>query len=96
MIDTSQSQRGGEAGWRGLDYQKKFIAYLSLEMLLQNQSIKKITCEYLDDIEVEEQSKLLYYQVKSTTNTILPKSDIIDSFKLFSSIESRNEKSRYN
>jgi len=34
MKDISHSQTGGEAAWRGLDYQKKFIAYLSLEMLL--------------------------------------------------------------
>ena len=95
MINTSQSQRGGEAAWRGLDYQKKFIAYLSLKMLLEKQSIKRITCEHLDDIEVEEQSKLLYYQVKSTSNSSLPKSDLIalSNFRQsnrYSEIQKRN------
>jgi hypothetical protein len=59
MIERTHSQRGGVAGWRGLDYQAKFIAYLSMEMLLKK-TIKRITCEHLDDIEVEEDSKLLY------------------------------------
>lgn len=58
MKRISHSQTGGEAAWRGLDYQKKFIAYLSLEMLLLNRPIRRITCEHLDDVEVEED----YYQ----------------------------------
>lgn len=67
------SQGGGEAAFRGLDYQKKIIAYLSLGMLSKEPPIRNsVTCEHFDDIEVEEDSKLIYYQVKSTTERSMP------------------------
>src|SRR5687767_6523660 len=94
-MTESRSQRGGESTFRGLGYQTKFIAYLSLEMLSQKCPIKKITCEHTDDIEVQEDSKLIYYQVKSTSQSTLPKSKIIDSIKLFSLTESNNRE-KYN
>ncbi|MFZ0513431.1 MAG: hypothetical protein WAM14_17630 [Candidatus Nitrosopolaris sp.] len=54
------------------------------------QPIKRITCEHLDDIEVEQNdSTLRYYQIKSTTNHTLSKSKIIESVKLFLSIQAR-------
>jgi hypothetical protein len=57
-------------------------------MLLGKQSIKRIVCEHLDDIEVEENNSILkYYQIKSTQNKTLPTSKIIDSIKLFLSIQ---------
>ena len=91
------SQGGGEAAFRGLDYQKKIIAYLSLGMLSKEPPIRNsVACEHLDDIEVEEDSKLIYYQVKSTTESSLPKSKIIDSIKLFSSIESNKNEEKFN
>ena len=90
MTHESNSQRGGESAFRGLDYQKKFIAYLSSEMLRGTQPIKGITCEHLDDIEVEQNdSTLRYYQIKSTTSHTLSKSQIIESVKLFLSIQAR-------
>lgn len=85
MTNSSNSQRGGESIFRGLDYQKKFIAYLCTEMLLGKRKIERISCEHLDDIEVEEDSKLVYYQIKSTTQDSLPSSEIINSIELFSS-----------
>lgn len=85
MTDSSNSQRGGEFAFRGLDYQKKFIAYLCTEMLLGKRKIKRISCEHLDDIEVEEDSKVVYYQIKSTSQDSLPRSEIINSIELFSS-----------
>ena len=51
MIDSSRSQRGGIATWQGLDYQKRFIAYLSISMLSEKNQIIRITCEDLDDIK---------------------------------------------
>ena len=91
------SQGGGEAAFRGLDYQKKIIAYLSLGMLSKEPPIRNsVACERLDDIEVEEDSKLIYYQVKSTTESSLPKSKIIDSIKLFSSIQSNKNEEKFN
>lgn len=47
------------------------------------------------DIEVEKDSKMIYYQIKSTSSPSLPKPDIIESIRLFSSIEAINEK-KYN
>ena len=91
----SDSQKGGEAAFRGLDYQKKFIAYLSTEMLLTKPRIKRITCEHLSDIEVED-SKLVYYQVKSTTKNTLSKSEVIDGIKSFSLIDSNKKKDSAN
>jgi hypothetical protein len=44
-MSVQKSQRGGETAFRGLDYQKRFIAYLAMEMLLGNKPIKTITCE---------------------------------------------------
>lgn len=41
-MSTSQSQIGGESSFRGFDYQKKFIAYLSSEMALEKLPIKSI------------------------------------------------------
>lgn len=56
-------------------------------MLLGKRPIKSITCEHKDDIDVEEDSKIKYYQVKSTTTiNKLPNYRIIDAIKLFSSI----------
>lgn len=99
MTNGSNSQRGGENLFRGLDYQKKFIAYLSLDMLSGKQPIKRITCEHLDDIEVEENdSTLKYYQIKSTTNKTLPKPKMIESVRLFLSIQATkmtNAKDQY-
>ena len=92
----SDSQKGGEVAFRGLDYQKKFIAYLSTEMLLTKPRIKRITCEHLSDIEVEEDSKLVYYQVKSTTKNTLSKSKVIDGIKSFSLIDSNKKKDSAN
>jgi hypothetical protein len=92
----SDSQKGGEVAFRGLDYQKKFIAYLSTEMLLTKPRIKRITCEHLSDIEVEEDSKLVYYQVKSTTKTTLSKSEVIDGIKSFSLIDYNKKKDSAN
>jgi Cap4 dsDNA endonuclease len=83
MVDVSRSQSGGVATWRGLDYQKRYIAYLAIQMLSDQKQIKRITCESLDDIEVEEESKIVYYQVKTTTSDALKDSKIIDSIKLF-------------
>lgn len=74
MTDSSNSQSGGESTFRGLDYQKKFIAYLCTELLLENSKIKKISCERLDDIEVEEDTRLVYYQIESTSREALPRS----------------------
>src|SRR5690348_16784837 len=84
MSDSSKSQSGGVANIRGLDYQKKFIAYLCTEIVSGKRDIKRITCEYKDDIEVEEDSKLVYYQIKSTTDHSLRKEKIMESIKLFS------------
>ena len=87
MIDTARSQRGGIANWQALDYQKRFVAYLAIKMLSDGHRIERITCEELDDIKVEEESKITYYQVKLTSSpTLLPK-EICNSMKLFSSIE---------
>ena len=61
MINT-RSEKGGESTFRGIDYQKKFIAFLCLGMLGQVSSIKRITCEHNDDIEIYEDSLLKYYQ----------------------------------
>jgi hypothetical protein len=82
MINAPRSQRGGEANWKGMGYQKKFIAYLCCDMLLRN-NIKRVTCEHLDDIEVEVDSKLVYYQTKSTTQSTLSRREIRESFELF-------------
>ena len=90
MIDSSRSQRGGIATWQGLDYQKGFITYLSIRMLSEGHQIIRITCEDLDDIKVEEESKISYYQVKSTTSPTLSPKEIRNSIKLFSSIEANN------
>ena len=37
------------------------------------------TMMHLNDVAVEKDSKLLYYQIKSTTNSSLSRADIIDS-----------------
>lgn len=84
----SASQKGGESTFRGMEYQKKFAAYLCVEML--NGKIRRVTCEQLDDIETEEDSKIIYYQIKSTTQDSLPKGEILKSFKNFSSIDGSN------
>ena len=64
-------------------------------MLSQKHHIKRITCEHIDDIEVQEDSELTYYQVKSTTSNTLRKSEIVDSIRSFSSIES-TKRGKYN
>ena len=71
-----------ESNFRGMDYQKKFIALLCLWML-RDGKILRVTCEHVDDVEVQEGSKVVYYQIKSTSKSSLPKSEILDSFKLF-------------
>ena len=60
MKDSLRSQKGGESNFRGTDYQKKFIAFLCVRMLNEDK-IKKVTCEHLDDVEVQEVSKLVRY-----------------------------------
>lgn len=87
MIDISRSQRGAKATWEGLDYQKRVVAYLAIKMLSEGHQIIRITCEELDDIEVEEETKIIYYQVKLTSSRSLSTTEIHDSIKLFSSIE---------
>lgn len=82
-----QSQRGGIAAWRGLEYQKKIIAYLAIAMLINGSKIKRITCEDLDDIKVEEESKITYYQVKLTSSRPLTSTEIHKCIGLFSKIE---------
>jgi uncharacterized protein YjbI with pentapeptide repeats len=89
MSTTSSSQKGGESTFRGMEYQKKFAAYLCVEML--NGKIKRVTCERLDDIETEEDSKIIYYQIKSTIQDSLPKGEILKSFNLFFSIDESNK-----
>ncbi|MGH9984234.1 MAG: hypothetical protein ACRD4J_11965 [Nitrososphaeraceae archaeon] len=89
MRDVSRSQRSGIAAWQGLDYQKKIIAYLAIGILSNGSKIIRITCEDLDDdIKVEEESKIIYYQVKSTSSRTLSPADIHKSIQLFSTIES--------
>jgi hypothetical protein len=90
VAPISKSQRGGEDSNRGMDYQKRFAALLCCKMLLEGK-IKRVTCEHLDDIEVEEETKIIYYQLKSTKCNSLRKKDIIKSFKLFSDIDSYNK-----
>jgi Cap4, dsDNA endonuclease domain len=94
MTDSSRSQRGGIATWQGLDYQKRFIAYLSISMLSEGNQIIRITCEDLDDIKVEEESRIIYYQVKLTDSPTLQLHKICDSIKLFSSIEAKKTHSK--
>ena len=52
--------KGCAANWKGLDYQKKFIAFLAVGMLSEDSVIKRITCENVEDVEVEEESKNVY------------------------------------
>jgi uncharacterized protein YjbI with pentapeptide repeats len=88
MSSTSKSKSGGEAANRGMDYQKKFAAYLCVQML--KGKIKRVTCEWQDDIEIEEDSKIVYYQIKSSTQDKLPVEEILKSFNLFSSVGKTN------
>ena len=88
MTDSLRSQKGGESNLRGIDYQKKFTAFLCVRMLKEDK-IKEVTCEHLDDVEVQEVSKLVYYQIKSTSGNVLSKSEILDSFGLFLSNDGR-------
>lgn len=93
LTSVFNSQRGGESGFRGMGYQSKFIAYLSSEILLEKRKIETVTCEYEDDVKVKEDSKLVYYQVKSRGQNSLPKSEILDSIAHFAVIEStKNER----
>lgn len=63
-------------------------------MLSDGHRIVRITCEELDDIKVEEESKITYYQVNLTSSpTLLPK-EICNSMKLFSSIEANKTHSK--
>jgi hypothetical protein len=87
MIEISRSQRGARATWEGLDYQKKYIAYLAIKLLSKDNNVQRIICENLEDIEVEEHSKIVYYQVKSTSSNTLSSHEIADSIKLFLQIE---------
>jgi hypothetical protein len=95
MVDIVRSQKGAAANWKGLDYQKKFIAFLAVEMLSEDSLIKRITCENVEDVEVEEESKIVYYQVKLTDKNTLRTSEIKDSVKLFASIEAKGSDSKY-
>jgi Cap4-like dsDNA endonuclease family protein len=79
-----------------LGYQKKFIAYLCVELISEKRNIKKISCEWKDDILVEEDSKFVYYQIKSTNNDSLPKNEIMDSLGLFCTITNPAKISEYN
>lgn len=92
MKNTIRSQTGGTSALIGFDYQKKFVAYLALGLLKKDPYIRRITCEHLDDIEVEQNTKIVYYQIKSTTGHTLPMAKIIESIKLFASIEALNDK----
>jgi hypothetical protein len=89
---TSASQMGGESTYRGMDYQKKFIAYLCTQMLLGKAKINRIRCEHLDDIEVQTDPKTIYYQIKSRSQGSLPRIKIVESFKLFLSINNFSNK----
>jgi hypothetical protein len=96
-MSAEKFQTGGEAAFRGLDYQKKFIAYLALEMLLGKRPIVRISCEHQDDIEVEENDSILtYYQIKSTKRRTLAKSKIIEALNLFLSIQAMKKANRVN
>jgi hypothetical protein len=64
-------------------------------MLLEELPIKRIICENLNDIEIEENSKMIYFQVKSTSAPSLARSAIIESVQLFAAIEARNEEMKY-
>lgn len=90
MIDISRSQSGAKATWEGLDYQKRIVAYLAIKMLSEGHQIIRITCEELDDIKVEEETKIIYYQVKLTSSPSLSSTEIHNSIKLFSLIEANN------
>jgi hypothetical protein len=79
---ASSSQRGGEALASGKSYQNKFFAYLCSTMLLDKKYMK-IICEHFEDIEVQEDSKTVFYQVKSSKGNTLPRNEIIDSYKSF-------------
>jgi hypothetical protein len=70
-----------------LEYQKKIIAYLAIGMLSNGSRIIRITCEDLDDIKVEEVSKIIYYQVKLMSSRTLSSTEIYKSVELFSTIE---------
>jgi hypothetical protein len=67
-----------------------------MEMISGKRNIKRISCELKDDIEVEEDSKLVYYQIKSTTKESLPKNKIMDSIRLFCTINSSSQKPQSN
>jgi hypothetical protein len=84
-----------DAVFSGSSYQKKFIAYLSLETILETQPVKGISCKDTHSIIVDDGSKLIYYEIKDTTEISLAKSNILDGIKLFSSIESTAHKMRY-
>src|SRR3954464_13265841 len=81
MAAGSRSQIGGESNWRGMRYQKRFAALLCCNMLC-GENIARVTCEHQNDIEVEKDSKLIYYQIKISKGS-LARSGIRDSFALF-------------
>ena len=49
----------------------------------------------MEDVEVEEESKIVYYQVKLTDKNTLRTSEFKDSIKLFASIEAKSSDSKY-
>jgi hypothetical protein len=48
----------------------------------------------MDDIKIEEESRIIYYQVKLTGSPALPLRKICDGVKLFSSIEAKNPQTK--
>jgi hypothetical protein len=66
-------------------------------MISGKRNIKKISCEWKDDILVEEDSKFVYYQIKSNINDSLSRSEIMDSIGLFCTINNpADHVSQYN
>jgi len=49
-MSAQRSQTGGETAFRGLDYQKKFIA--RIRNVAGKKPIIRISCEHQDDIEL--------------------------------------------
>lgn len=90
-MSKSKSQTGGEGSFRALTYQKKFLAYLCLLMISGKNSIKSITCEQDDDVLVQEESTIKYYQVKSTINDSLRIGKVYEAIELFLCNENKQD-----
>jgi hypothetical protein len=65
-------------------------------MLQGKRPIIRISCEHQDDIEVEENGSLTYYQIKSTEGRTLAKSKIKEALNLFLSIQTMKKANRVN